>query len=66
MQLEDETKVIKLVRLIRFASLDHSCNRILNPEVLLALHITVNFHVCQGNTVTPFSTCDIQYSSYDK
>ena len=66
MQLEDEIKVIILVRSIRFASLDHSCNKILCQEPLLAVYVNVNFHVCQGNTVTPFFTCDIQHSGYDK
>lgn len=64
MQLEGDTKVVILVKSIRFASLDQSCNKILCQELLLAVY--VNVHVCQRNTVTPFSICDIQYSGYDK
>lgn len=59
MQLEDELKVIIPVRSIAFNSLDHSCKKILYQKMLLEVYVTVYFHVCDGNTVIPFSTCDI-------
>lgn len=53
-QLEDETEVIILVRSIRFASLDHSCSKILYQAPLLAVYVNVSFHVCVGNSDTIF------------
>lgn len=59
MQLEDELKVTILVRSIILASLDHSCNKILYGKTFPVVYVTMYFHVCEGNTVIPFSVCDI-------
>lgn len=59
MQLEDELKVEIPVRSIILAFFDHSCNKILYGKTLLVVYVTIYFHVCEGNTVIPFSVCDI-------